>query len=243
MNANGTQGTAPFPYRHLRKDESGTHLSSTEASLIVQALLNQFLNGGLKITVVLHSLRDRFNHDVPLWQIKPDTNILMPELLQGLQALQGRTALPTAPTTNINLFYIDEATYDENNGQTPQLTLSCVTFRDLAYFQIARMQYHHVHQARATKLPHNTRAAGSREIGQSGMTFNNAVAGSQVAVTVNFQTQMSAAPSSVTLTPIHNVNTSAITVTDITNAGFTVQWTPTANGTSTYIFSYQPVGN
>src|SRR6185437_1382660 len=144
----------------LRKDLSAYHLSATQATALANALMAQYQNGGWKITVVLDRVLDANGNEIPLWMVRADANIALPNLApMGAQ-------LPIAPTPNTNVFYITETEYSEQEGQTPQLTITCDSFYDRGAFQVARLQYREEHQIRSGKTRQKVQIPGEQMSGQ-----------------------------------------------------------------------------
>ena len=145
LTANYAQGTAPFPMRSFRKDLTSTQMSSAEATALANTYLTQYENGGFKITVDLAAIRNAAGVAIPLWQVKSDANIYLPDVAPIL------AQLPFAPVANGNVFYVLTTNYEEQNGQTPTLEIVCNSFEDVAAFQLARLQYNSDLQTQNTK--------------------------------------------------------------------------------------------
>lgn len=237
LAANKSQGSAPFPYRLLRKDLSGYKLTATEASSIANALLSQYQNGGFKITVVLTTLLDANGNPIPLWACRADRNIFLPQLAPIGQQLA------TSPTKNTNLFYITETRYDESAGSTPQLTLTCDSFYDTASFQIARLQYAQDQVAANGKWQEVVRASGSQISGSWGVQWGgSAVTTDTYSSTVNYGQTLSNIPTSITITVSSSTNAKTPSVDQRTLTGFRVSVQPNANGAGNSVGTFTTVG-
>lgn len=241
LGAGGAQGSAPFPRRKLRKDLTAYHITSAEATSIANALLSQYQNGGWKISVDLTRIRNNQYQQIPLWQVRADSNILFPELTAMLT--NSASSLSFAPTANVNQFYITQTEYAEQSGQTPKLTLTLDSFYDTAAFQIARLQQPPVKKQNNAKHHHVRRAAGQYETGNCGAVIPaNALAGDVYGQAINFKTALSSAPTSITLTARSASNVSGPTAADITDRGFEFQVTVVANGSGVARYYYQTNG-
>ncbi len=81
-------------------------------------------------------------------------------------------------------------------------------------------------------------------IGSCGATLSNQSAAAVVQIAVSFPQVLSKAPTSITLTPTSSSNVSgSATAANLTQYGFTLQWTVAAAGASTWLGTYQTVGN
>lgn len=238
LAGSGAQGTAPFPRRKLRKDFSGDHLSATEATQLANALLTQYENGGYKLTVHLASVYDSTGAPINLCRVRPDANILLPELTPtGSQ-------LALDPTVGVNLFYIQQMHYQEQDGQPPICEIACQSFYDTTAFQLARMENFHQRTSKNVKAEHTIRAAAAYETGQCGTQWGaNGLAGDVYGAACNFKTNMTNTPTSITLTLISSANTAHVAAANITNAGFMFQATVQFNGAGNASYTYQTVGN
>jgi hypothetical protein len=238
LNNDNTQGSAPIPYRKIVKDFSSIHLSSSEAQTVANAILAQYENGGWKNEVTLARVYDANGNEIPLWQVRADANIFLPELSPI------GTTLPTVVTQGTNLFYITQTRYSEASGQIPMLTVTLDSFWDSAAFQIARMQYIHISKAANNKVKHTVREAGNPETGNCALAWGStALAGDTYGCTVNFKTSMTAAPTSITFSGTSSSNASARTASAITNVGFEYDATVQFNGAGYSRAKYTTVGN
>ncbi len=164
------QGTAPFPFRRLRKDVSQALLTSTQATALANALLAQYQNVGYKITVEVGNIADAGGNPIPLWQVRADNNVFIPDL-SPIGA-----SFPATFTANTNLFYITQTEFQEQKGSTPTLTLTCDTFYDTTAFQIARIQRTAEQRKRSVKSKGIIQEPGASEIGTVGTSWGaNAV--------------------------------------------------------------------
>src|SRR6185437_2481606 len=107
LNSNRSQGTAPFPYRLLRKDVSEALLTTTQATALANALLNQYKSGSYKITLKVGAINNANGQEIPLCTVRADNNVFV-DLLTPI----GKT-LPAGLVKDSGLFYITETEYNE----------------------------------------------------------------------------------------------------------------------------------
>lgn len=237
LAGSGAQGSAPFPWRRLSKDLSGYHLSGTQATAVANALLAEYMNGGYKNEVHLTQVRDANGQEIPLWQVRADANIFLPQLSPI------GTTLPTVPTAGTNLFYITETEYSEASGNAPTLTLTLDSFSDKGGFAIARLQYQIEHPQSDAKHHHHVHAAGEQYNGYGAVTWpSNAVAGDVYASGIHFGTHLTNTPSSITITTRGAVNDRGAFYSDIQNTGFDLNDTVNVNGSGFLHASWVTVG-
>jgi hypothetical protein len=240
LNTNNSQGSAPFPYRVFTKDLASYNLTATQAAAIANAYLNEYKNGGFKITVKLESVTDGSGGVVPLAQVRAGNNILLPEITPAA------AQLVYTSTANTNLYFIQQTQYNEQEGQLPTLTVTLNSFSDAAAFQVARLQYGAVVTARSSSRSTGTQqSVGQPEKGVAGpLSWGTAgVSTDTFRTSTNFKSVMVNVPSSITLTTLASSNSSAPTVDTITNHGFTHHVNPSANGAGFYQSTYLTVGN
>jgi hypothetical protein len=236
LNSNRSQGTAPFPFRLMRKDVSDALLTATQATTLANALLNQYKNGSYKITMTLGAISDNNGSPIPLATVRADNNVFV-DLLTPL----GPT-LPTGITKDAGLFYITETEYTETKGETPQLVLTCDTFYDSSAFQLARIQ-RPVKQTLGAKTKGSLLQPGIAETGQVGTSWGgNALSTDTYEEGVNFKSTLNSAPASITLTATSTSNANTPTAANIQTTGFEFKVTPTANGAGRWYGSYKGVG-
>lgn len=195
LNANGSQGNAPFPWRRLRQQMNETLLSSTQATAIANALLGLYSDGNYKISVTLSRLRDANNNPIPLYAARADGNLFLPDLSGAFGHPLATTATSDAATAN--LFYITETQYSESSGQTPTLELTLNSYQDSAAYQFARLQYKAAQQAKSGKVGVVVQGSGAQEKGYVSHIWSNATSGGNEGTNINYKTVFSARPLSV----------------------------------------------
>ncbi len=238
LNADGTQGTAAFPWRKLFKDLSSAHLTSAEAANLANALLAQYQNGGFKVEATLSRVRDAYGNEIPLWQVRADGNIFLPQI-----SPTGQT-LPTTPTANVNVFYVHETHYSEAGGSTPKLTINANSFFDTVGLQIVRLQHMHERLTQDNKFHHSSRAAGEQLTGYAAQGWTAAMvpSGGTLGTTVNYGQTLSNTPSSITLTVQSSSNVSSVSATAATNVGFEFDVNVVANTSGYARYTWTTVG-
>ena len=237
LAANKSQGTAPFPFRRLRKDVSEALLTATQATALANVLLAQYQNGGFKVTFDVAAMTDANGSPIPLHTVRADGIVLVPDLAPLGQKLS------TTYVPNVNLFYITETQYEMLNGQTPKLTLICNSYYDTTSFQLARLQRTNEHHQKNRKHHGIIQAKSETETGPCGALWGaNAVSTDTYGESVNFKTTLNSAPASITLTATASTNANAPTTAFITTTGFHFQIQPTANGAGKWQGNYKATG-
>ena len=238
LNSNRSQGTAPFPYRLLRKDVSEALLTTTQATALANALLNQYKSGSYKITLKVGAINNANGQEIPLCTVRADNNVFV-DLLTPI----GKT-LPAGLVKDSGLFYITETEYNETSGQTPELTITCDSFYDTTAFQLARIQRVAHQKAKNHKKKGVVQEPNMPEKGNVGTSWGaNAVSTDTYLEGTNFKTTLTSAPTSITLTATTSTNANTPTAGNITTTGFNFSVQPTANGTGKWYGSYSTNGN
>jgi hypothetical protein len=211
---------------------------------MANALLADYKNGGAKITVELGTVRDANGNPIPLWQVRADSVINLPELAPLAQQL------PTTPgayswANGGTLFYIQDMEYNESSGQTPTLTLHCNSFNDTASFQIQRVQAmieKYFHRERKHHTP--IQASGEPLSGSFAYTVNPTANNEVFLMGVVFSPTVTTAPSSVTLGFTTATNATSGAAGDLTITGFSIAWTaPSSASASIVKGTWRTVGN
>lgn len=233
------QGTAPFRYRKYVRDMSGDSLvNSTVASSIASTYLNLFKNITYTGTVRLAGVRDGSGKPIPLWEVKAGYNLYLPDL-----TVVAAAQLPTAATQNSNLFWITSATYHDDANGAQYLELQLGYLPDTADVMVARMQMVEDEEARSGKVTNVVQRQGAALQGYYAFAFSNALLGQGVGIGVTWQALAWQAPTSVTLTPIGNVNVSGLTASNFHAIGCSITGTATAAGAGSATGTYQTSGN
>jgi hypothetical protein len=236
LNADLSQGSAPFPCRHLHKDLTGiSTATSTQAQNIANAYLAQYQNGPQKGWALLGAVRDANGNPAELWRVRAGQNIFIPEL-----AVRGQT-LATAATPGVNQFYITQTEYQEDRtSATLRVTLD--NFTDRAGDQIARLSAAVDAMNRSRKVTSMFQTPGAPQSGQGACSAVATAAGQAVANAIQFVPRLSTVPTSgqITITTLSNTNTNGTpTIFNISADGAVVQVLSSAAGPCLYVFSYK----
>ncbi len=86
LNADRSQGNAPFRFRRFRRDMGGRPLTAAQATTLAQQYLAAFENIANVITLRLTQVRDARGAVLPLWRVRADRTIIVPELLPRANA-------------------------------------------------------------------------------------------------------------------------------------------------------------
>ncbi len=242
LGSDASQGIAPFPWKHLKKDYQDLMMSNGFATSLANAYLKQYLQGGFKLQFDLNRVRDMNGKEIPLWQVRADTNIFLPDLSVASTITSPQLPLKQFPDGNI--FYIRETTYSEQIGQTPKLTVVADTFLDRIDFLIQRLQYQENLRGTNKKTHGHVHVSGESETGAVSIAWGgNALATDTYETTSTFKTQMASTPTSITLSNVTATNATNVAIPSITQDAFILTVQPAANGSGKYRASYATVGN
>ncbi|MGH2505548.1 MAG: hypothetical protein ACRDID_23805 [Ktedonobacterales bacterium] len=125
-----------------------------------------------------------------------------------------------------------------------ELTLMLDNYADKAGSTLAQLKLSYDAALRARGVYRAVASPGAPVVGSCGASLSNQSGGATVQIAVSFPQQLSKAPTSITLAPTSSSNVSgAASASARTQTGFVLQWTVAANGASTWLGSYQTVGN
>jgi hypothetical protein len=237
LAAGGAQNLAPFRRRKLRRSLGAVPLTATQATAIATAWLQQYQNVTNKVEVELRAVRDAAGHALPLHQARADRNLYVPEL-----AVRG-PALTSGPTPGVNQFYIVETSYRETAAGDYRLILTLDNDADQAGHLLAQLKLSYDAAQRRRGSYRVVTSPGAPEVGYCGATLANQSAGATVGVAINFKTVLAKAPTSIVLTPSATSNAGTASAANLSVYGFTLQWTVPAAGATTWLGTYQTVGN
>lgn len=233
------QSKAPFRYRRLVRDYSGTAtIGSTQAQAIASTYGGQYRNVSNKVSLTLQSVKDASGNPIPLWEVMADHNIFIRDF-----APRGNAPLPTAPTAGVNQFYIVNAEYREDDHGTQQLFLQCDNFVDRAASQIARLTLAADVKSRTGKTTGATQIQGAPANGAAIMGQSNALAGQNCTGPIYFANALYQPPTSIAFTQIVNVNLGAPSAANLGVLGAIVQASVVANGATQGYWTYVTSGN
>jgi hypothetical protein len=237
LGGGGSQNLAPFRRRKLRRTLGRVPLTSAQATTIAQAWLAAYQNVTSKIEVELRGIRDAGGAPIPLTQVRADRNLFIPEL-----AVRGQV-LSASAVPGVNQFYVVETVYRERENGDVRLVVYLDNYQDRAGSTLAQLKLSYDAALRSRGEYRRVQSPGAAEVGSCGATFSNVTAGATVGVRVNFKTVLAKVPSSITLTPTGTSNANTPTTANLDLYGFTLQWVAPAAGATSWIGTYQTMGN
>ncbi len=237
LNADGSQGTAPFRRRKYSRDMTTVSMvSMAQAQAIANAYGAQMQNISNKVELTLRNLQNADGAPIPLWMAAADKNIAVPELTPR------GAAISASYTPGTNLFYIVQTTYTET-ATDMNVVLECDNYIDTANMQIARLQLASDALARSKTTTGAVQTSGAPEIGYCGLSLPSMGAGQSASIVVHFKTIMKHVPTSITLNAVQTANVSTSSANSMTAYGFVLTLTALAAGAMTYYATYTTVGN
>ncbi len=239
LSADGSQGSAPFRRRKLRRNLGRLPLTATQASAIASAWLATYGNPTNKVEVELRAVRDASGLPIPLHQVRADANLFVPEL-----AVRGQT-LPSGPVAAVNQFWIAESTYRETTSGDIRLTLQLDNYADRAVALLARLQIADEARRRARGVYRAVQSPGAQQVGYCGIRHPGASAGQRVGVGLSFVPILSNTPTGLAFTPIASANVGSgptVTPGTLTPYGCEVTVTAAASGDVVWTGKYTTQG-
>ena len=240
LAADGSQGSAPFRRRKLRRNLGGLPLTAGQATAIASAWLASYSTPTNKVEVELRSVRDGNGVPIPLHQVRADGNLFVPEL-----AVRGQ-ALSASPQPGVNQFWIAESSYRETAAGDVRLTLQLDNYADRAAALIARLQIADEARQRRRGVYRAVQSVGARQVGYCSLRAPSVAAGQQVGVGVSFVPVLASAPTGLTFTAISSANVASgpsVTPGTLTPYGCEVTVTAAASGALLWTGTYTTVGN
>ncbi len=237
LNGDLSQGSAPFRFRRFRRDLGQRALTASQATALANQYLASFQNISNVIEVRLAAVRDANGVPLPLPRVRADGNIAIPELLTRAATFPATPAMQ--PGTN--LFYIRQATYDEQRGQTPTLTLLLDQVADFAAADLTRLRYEEQLRQRSKRANRIVQPAGLALKGAWSVLFTGA---GQWGSAIQFPAVLAAAPTSITFSGQTSQNiSSGPNAGNITVWGCDVYVGATSTGNGWWIGLYTTNGN
>lgn len=244
LAADFSQGSAPFPCRHLHKDLTGiSTATSTQAQNIANAYLSQYQDGPQSGWAILGAIRDANGNPAELWAVRAGQNIFIAELAVRGQTLTGLNSPTTGAVAvpGLNQFYIMQTEYQEDQtSATLRVTLD--NFTDRAGDQIARLSAAVDAMNRSRKVTSLFQAPGAPQSGQGACSAVATAAGQTIANAIQFVPRLSTVPTAgqIAVTTLANTNTNGTpTVSNISADGAVVSVLSSAAGSALYVFSYK----
>lgn len=240
LNADKSQGTAPFRYRKYYRDLAGVStITKAQAQAVANVYGAEFQNLTNKGMVILTGVRDAYGNPIPLWNVAADHNIFLPWL-----SVYGST-LPTAAVSGTNLFYIVESRYTEDATGKAQLTLQLDNWVDWAMVTVSRLQLQADTLARTGgKTTGVTIALGAQQKGPISEQVNPTTSAQTWSHTIQFPGVLTQAPTSVTLTASSQSNITSVSASNLTQYGFQFNMVVTSSASpGSWVGTYLTNGN
>lgn len=239
LNGSLSQGSAPFRFRRFRRDLGGRVLTAAQAATLAQQYLSSFQNIGNVITVQLASARSATGTPLPLWRVRADTNIAVPELLPRAATFP---AIP-AMQPGSNLFYIRTATYRERRGAAPTLTLQLDQVADFAAADLVRMRYEEQVRQRSRRTSPAVQPAGQTLKGAWSVLWGASPIGMAWGSAAAFASVLAAVPTSLTFTASTATNATGPVAANFSFWGCDVWVTATLATSGNWVGYYTTNGN
>ena len=239
LNGDGSQGTAPFRRRKLRRNLGALPLTGTQATAIANAWLATYSNPTNKIEVELRAVRDYNGVAIPLSHVRADANLFVPEL-----AVRGQW-LSAGPAPGVNQFWIAETQYRETAAGDVTLTLQLDNYADRATALLARLQIADEARQRRRGVYRVTQSPGAQQVGYCSIRAPSVAGGQQVGVGVSFVPALSNTPTGLTFTTIASTNVASgpsVTSGTLTPYGCEVTVTANLSGAVVWTGKYTTVG-
>jgi hypothetical protein len=236
LNMNLSQGTAPFRFRRFRRDMGNRVLTSVQATALANQYLASFENVSNVISVTLGAVRDAQGAPIPLWRVRADRNIAIPELLPRAASFAAIAGL----LPGSNLFYIRQADYREQSNQAPTLTLLLDQVADFAEADLTRQRYEEILRQRSKRTAPTVAPAGLAVKGFWSVRWGSTSgAGNVWGGPLQFPAVFAATPSGVTFTALASSNVaSGPTIDNLTMWGCDVSVTSAGSGAGYWVGTY-----
>jgi hypothetical protein len=239
LAADGSQGSAPFRRRKLRRNLGRMPLTATQATAIASAWLATYSNPTNKIEVELRSVRDANGNSLPLHQVRADANLFVPQL-----AVRGQQ-LPLAPQPGVNQFYIVETTYRETASGDTRLLLQLDNYADRAQSLVARLRIAEEARQRQRGVYRAVQSAGAPQVGYCSIRAPSAAAGQVIGSGVSFVPVLARTPTGLSFSAITTANVAsgpAVTGGTLTPYGCEVTVTAAGSGPVVWTGTYTTQG-
>lgn len=240
LNADGSQGTAPFPRRKMLVNLTGVqNVTAAQAQSIANSYGAILQNPTYKIEVKLKKLRDANRNEIPLWAGMADRVYSIPTI--GVRG----TPIATAPTTGTNAWYCVQTTYKESHNDV-SLTVELDNFVDTVALEIARLQ---LKSDTLTRMGPSTntgmiQALGAPLKGFWGFSASNTVATQSEGPAIDFGATLSQAPTSISFAQSSApVNVSSGPFANTFSVYGCNAWCVVSGGNAGWLGTFQTVGN
>lgn len=239
LNGNLSQGSAPFRFRRFRRDLGGRVLTASQAAALAQQYLASFQNVGNVITLQLASATSANGTPLPLWRVRADANIAVPELLPRAVTFPASPAMQSGS----NLFYIRTATYRERRGVAPSLTLQLDQVADFAAADLVRLRYEEQVRQRSRRVSPAVQPAGQKLKGAWSVLWGTSPVGIAWGSAAAFSPVLAAAATSLTFTATTATNATGPSAANFSVWGCDVWVTATVAGAGNWVGNYTTNGN
>jgi hypothetical protein len=239
LNGDGSQGSAPFRRRKLRRSLGRLPLTLAQATAIANAWLAAFSQPSDKVEIVLRAVRDATGASIPLSHVRADANLYTPEL-----AVRGQR-LSSGPAPGVNQFWIAESRYRETAAGDITLTLQLDNYADRAEGMLARLRIAEDARQRQRGVYRITQSPGAQQVGFVSLRAPGVTAGQVVGASVSFVPTLAKTPTGLTFSVLASANVSgapSVNVATLTPYGCEVTVTAAGAGAVTWSGTYTTVG-
>jgi hypothetical protein len=239
LNADGSQGNAPFRRRKLRRSLGRLPLTLAQATTIANAWLAAFSQPSDKVEMTLRGVRDANGASIPLSHVRADGNLFAPELAtRGLR-------LSSAPTPGVNQFWIAETRYREAASGEISLTLQLDNYADRAEGMLARLRIAEETRQRRRGVYRITQSPGAQQVGFIALRAASATAGQVIGASVSFTPTLAKTPMGLTFSALSSANVAggpSVTAATLTPYGCEVTVAAAGSGAVTWAGTWTTVG-
>ncbi|HEU0027129.1 MAG TPA: hypothetical protein VFQ25_08440 [Ktedonobacterales bacterium] len=239
LNADGSQGAAPFRRRKLRRSLGTLPLTAAQATTIAQAWLAAYSQPTSIVEMVLRGVRDAHGAPIPLSHVRAGGNLFAPEL-----AACGQT-LSSGPQPGVNQFSIVESRYRETADGDITLTLQLDNYADRVEGLLARLRLTDDALRRRRGVYHLTQSPGAQQMGFAAIRAPSASAGQVTGASVSFVPTLARTPTGLTFATISATNVGSgptVTAGSLTPWGCEITVTASASGAVAWHGTWTTVG-
>ncbi len=239
LNGDGSQGSAPFRRRKLRRSLGRLPLTLAQATSIANAWLAAFSQPTNKVEITLRSVRDATGARIPLSYVRADANLYTPEL-----AVRGQQ-LSSGPAPGINQFWIAESRYRETAAGDITLTLQLDNYADRAEGMLARLRIADDARQRQRGVYRITQSPGAQQIGFVSLRAPSVAAGQAIGASVSFIPTLAKTPTGLSFSALTSANVASgpsVTAATLTPYGCEVTVTAAGAGAIAWSGTYTTIG-
>ena len=239
LNGDGSQGSAPFRRRKLRRSLGRLPLTLAQATAIAHAWLAAYSQPTNKVEIELRGVRDASGASIPLSHVRADANLFTPEL-----AVRG-ALLTSGPVPGVNQFWIAESRYRETAAGDMSLVLQLDNYADRAEGTLARLRIAEDTRLRQRGVYRVTQSPGAQQVGFISLRAPSAAAGQIVGASVSFVPTLAKTPTNLAFSAISSANVSggpSVTSGTLTPYGCEVTVTAAGAGAVAWSGTWTTVG-